>query len=261
MEIIKRPFVLSGGGCRGFAHLGVVKALQEHGIYPSEISGTSAGAIAGAFLAQGYTPDEIKDIFIKNMGISLFAWNGFNLGFMSMKRIQVFIRSNLRHTTFEELKIPLYVTASNFETGKQAIFSTGDVVEPVIAASSIPAMFPPTFINGVPYVDGGVSNNLPFEPFADRRKDMVCVYLNPVKLLDPRKETMMEIIDRAVHLSFRKTVDASAEGCHMYIEPPELANYSLFDIRKVAEIMDVGYRYTKEFLKKNEANKAESIKI
>lgn len=245
----KRPFTLSGGGCRGFAHLGVMKAFMEHGIYPSEISGTSAGAIAGVFLAQGYEPDEIKEIFIKNMGITLFAWNGFNLGFMSMKRIQLFIRNNLRYTTFEELKFPLYVTASNFETGKQVIFSKGDVMEPVMASSSIPAVFPPTFINGIPYVDGGLSNNLPTEPLADKIADMICVYLNPVKLLDPRKETMAEIIDRAVHLSFRPTVDRVSAGCYMYVEPPELANYGLFDIRKVAEIMDVGYRYTKEYLK------------
>src|ERR1700739_1661893 len=132
MEIIKRPFVLSGGGCRGFAHLGVVKALQEHGIYPSEISGTSAGAIAGAFIAQGYTMDEIKEIFIKNVGLTLFAWNGFNMGLMSMKRIQAFIHNNLRYKTFEELELPLYITATNFINGKQAIFTSGDLIHPII---------------------------------------------------------------------------------------------------------------------------------
>ena len=246
----KRPFVLSGGGCRGFAHLGIIKALQEHGIYPSEISGTSAGAIAGAFIAQGYEPDEIKEIFIKNVGLALFAWNGFNMGLMSMKRIQAFIHNNLRHKQFEDLQIPLYVTATNFENGKQTIFSKGELILPVIAASSIPALFPPTFIDGIPYVDGGVSNNLPIEPFIDRRKDVVCVNLNPVRALDPTKETMMEVVDRAVHLCFRPTVERSAEGCYLFIEPAELKNYSLFDMRRIPAIFDVGYNYTKELLRK-----------
>ncbi len=251
MEIVKRPFVLSGGGCRGFAHLGIVKALQEHGIRPSEISGTSAGAIAGVFIAQGYEPDEIKEIFIKNVGLTLFAWNGFNMGLMSMKRIQAFIHNNLRHKKFEDLQIPLYITATNFENGKQTVFTSGELIYPIIAASSIPALFPPVFIDGTPYVDGGVSNNLPVEPFGDRKKDAVCVNLNPVRPLDPLKETMMEVVDRAVHLCFKATVDRSAEGCYMYIEPPALKNYSLFDIRKIAEIFEVGYKYTNEFLKNN----------
>jgi NTE family protein len=246
----KRPFVLSGGGCRGFAHLGVVKALQEHGIYPSEISGTSAGAIAGAFIAQGYSMDEIKEIFIRNVGLTLFAWNGFNMGLMSMKRIQAFIHNNLRYKTFEELELPLYITATNFINGKQAIFTKGDLIHPIIAASSIPALFPPTFIDGIPYVDGGVFNNLPVEPFSNRREELVCVNLNPVRPLDPTKETMMEVVDRAVHLCFRPTMERSAEGCHLFIEPQALKNYSLFDIRKIAEIFDVGYNYTKELLKK-----------
>ena len=75
--MLKKSFVLSGGGCRGFAHLGILKALQEHNIYPSEIAGTSAGAIAGAFLASGFTPDEIKDMFIAKLKPNMIVWNGF----------------------------------------------------------------------------------------------------------------------------------------------------------------------------------------
>ena len=71
--MLKKYFVLSGGGCRGFAHLGVVKALNEQGIFPEEIAGASAGALAGAFLANGFTPDEIKDIVVNKLKSKIFA--------------------------------------------------------------------------------------------------------------------------------------------------------------------------------------------
>ena len=82
----KKFFVLSGGGCRGFAHLGAVKALQEHDIYPSEISGASSGAIAGAFLANGFSPDEIKELFIDKLKFNMLSWNGFKLGLISRRK-------------------------------------------------------------------------------------------------------------------------------------------------------------------------------
>ena len=76
----KKYFVLSGGGCRGFAHLGVVKALNEQGLFPEEIAGASAGALAGAFLANGFTPDEIKEIVLNKLKSKIFAWNGLKIG-------------------------------------------------------------------------------------------------------------------------------------------------------------------------------------
>ena len=84
--------MLSGGGCRGFAHLGAVKALQECGIYPAEISGTSSGAVAGAFLANGFLPDEIKDIFIEKLKLNILSRNEFKLRLISMKNIRIFLQ-------------------------------------------------------------------------------------------------------------------------------------------------------------------------
>ena len=79
----------------------------------------------------------------------------------------------MRHTKFEELAIPFYITATNFIDGKQMIFHQGDMIDVIIAASSIPVLFPPVFINNIPYVDGGLSNNLPVEPFGDRKTEII----------------------------------------------------------------------------------------
>jgi NTE family protein len=245
--MIKKCFVLSGGGCRGFAHLGVVKALQEHNIYPSAISGTSAGAIAGAFIANGFTPDEVMEMFYNKFKLNPFALHGFRLGLISIKTIRDFLQKNLRVTRFEELSMPFYVTATNFIDGSQTVFTKGNIVDAVIASSSIPVVFPALLIDGVPYVDGGVSNNLPVEPFADNKTEVIAVYVDPTKPFNP-KGSISETMDRAIHLSFRKTVNSSSAGCYMHIEPPELNKFGLFDIHKATDIFNIGYSYANEFI-------------
>jgi NTE family protein len=244
----KKSFVLSGGGVRGCAHLGAVKALAEHNIFPSEIAGTSAGAIAGAFLANGFTPDEIIEMLVSRFSLHLLSWNSFKLGLISHKDIREFLEKNLRYTEFDKLPIPLHVTATSFVDGRQKIFAQGNVVDAVMAASSIPVLFPPTFIDDVPYVDGGLSNNLPVEPFADQKHNVVSIYVNPLKLF--KLDTgVLELMDRSLHLSFREMVSRSAKDCFMYIEPEDLHKFGLFDINKMEEIFKIGYTYTKSMVK------------
>lgn len=249
--MLKKCFVLSGGGCRGFAHLGAVKALQEHNIYPSEIAGTSAGAIAGAFLANGFTPDEIKELFVGKLKPNMLAWNGFKMGMVSMIKIKNFIQKNLRYTKFEELPIPFYATVTNFTNGRQTIFNKGNIVDAIIAASSIPILFPPVFIDGIPYVDGGCSNNLPVEPFINKKNETISIYVNPIKPYNP-KGTALELIDRTLHLMHREMIGRSASDCFLYIEPKELTKFGLFDINKIPDIFEIGYNYTKELLQNTE---------
>jgi len=244
----KKFFVLSGGGCRGFAHLGAVKALQESGIFPSEISGTSSGAIAGAFLANGFSPDETKDIFLEKLDLNILARNGYKIGLISMKNIRVFLQKNLRIKKFEDLPIPFYVTATSFTDGSQWIFDRGNIIDAVIASSSIPVVFPPVEIHGMPFVDGGLSNNLPIEPFSDQKKDVVCIHVNPIKAFKAR-ESVFDVMDRAIHLSFREKVIRSSKGCSLFIEPQELDRYGLLDIQKIQEIFHIGYSFTQKLLK------------
>ena len=243
----KKFFVLSGGGCRGFAHLGAVKALQEHGTYASEISGTSSGAMAGAFLANGFSPDEIKNIFIEKLNLNMLSRNGFKLGLISMKNIRIFLQKNLRYKKFEDLPIPFYATATSFADGSQHIFKSGNLIDAIIASSSIPVVFSPVIIRGMPFVDGGLSNNLPVEPFSKNKKNIVCIHVNPITSFKPG-ESIFDITDRVIHLSFREKVNRSSDGCFLFIEPKGLEGYGLFDIHKISEIFDIGYGFTKKLL-------------
>jgi NTE family protein len=247
--MIKKPFVLSGGGARGAAHLGVVKALQEYNIIPSEISGTSSGAVVGAFLASGFSPEEIKELFVGKFKINLLSWNAFRMGLVSLKNIKRLLEQNLRYKDFDQLHIPFYATATNFVDGRQVIFKEGNLVDALLAACSIPVLFPPVFINDIPYVDGGLSNNLPIEPFQLKKGEIISIYVNPIKQFQLQKG-VVEMIDRSWHLSFREMVSRSSEGCFMYIEPQPLQQFGVFDFHKLPDIFEVGYSFTKELMKK-----------
>ena len=253
--IQQKPFVLSGGGVRGFAHLGVIKALQEVGISPSEISGTSAGAIIGAFLADGFTPDEIKELFLTKLNLNVFSINTFRYGLISMHKIRDLVEKNLRHMFFEQLSMPLYVSATNFIDGRQHIFHEGPMVDAIIASCSIPVLFSPMMINGIPYVDGGLSNNLPVEPFIQQKNKIVSIYVNPLKVYNA-DDSMLAMIDRSVHLGFREMVNRSADGCYLSIEPDNLTEFGLFEIDKLTAIVDAGYQYTANFLLHHDALKS-----
>jgi NTE family protein len=243
-----RPYVLSGGGARGIAHLGVVKALTNAGISPSAISGTSAGALVGAFLAAGASPDAVLQLLLKDLQLATFRLNALRGRLISSKRISDVLKANLPER-FEDLGIPLFVSATDLEKGGQRIFNTGELLLPLMAASAVPVVFPNVRIGGTAYVDGGLSNNLPIEPFNERRGEVIAVYVNPLPPYDP-KRSLRRTLDRTFHLSFREMVARSAQGCHVFIEPPALAKYGMFDLGFAKEIFEVGYRYTSELLAK-----------
>src|SRR5690606_3957132 len=110
--------------------------------------------------------------------------------------------------------------------------------------------FPAVEIDSVPYVDGGLCNNLPVEPFRNQRKNVVNIHVNPIRDLGT-KRGLWETVERAFHLSFAEMVRQSAEGCYMYIEPKELMNYNLFDLNKSNEIIEIGYQYGLNYLSAN----------
>jgi NTE family protein len=244
----RRPFVLSGGGARGFAHLGVLRALAEAGVRPSAISGTSAGSVMGAFIASGLTPERTMALLREEWRIHRTRWKVLRGEFLTQRRIGEFLRDTLPCERFEDLEIPLFVSATDVERGGQRIFSSGPLIPALLAASAVPMVFPPVVIEGTAYVDGGLSNNLPIEPFNDRRGEVVAIYVNPLRVFDP-KASFRTTLDRTFHLSFREMVMRSAQGCHLFVEPSALSRYGMFDLRHTDRIEQVGYEHTRNLLR------------
>ena len=159
----KTGLVLSGGGTRGFAHLGALKALHENNIEPDIIAGVSAGSIVGAFYADGKDADLALKALTSKKLLGLLELMVPKNGLLKMSGFVKSLNQTLTAKTFEELKIPLRIYAVNINTAEFARFDSGELIPAIVASSSIPVVFPPVYIRGQYYLDGGLINNFPVE--------------------------------------------------------------------------------------------------
>ncbi|MCB0736659.1 MAG: patatin-like phospholipase family protein [Bacteroidetes bacterium] len=240
--------VLSGGGAKGFAHIGVLKALNEKGIYPDVISGTSAGAIIGALYADGYKPDEILDLFEGRGLYSLIQIVLPQKGIFKMKDLLAILKKSLKARRIEDLKIKMYICTTNFTTGRVRYFYEGPIIRPIVASASIPVLFQPVEIGDELYVDGGLFANLPTEPLEGRCDRLIGVHVNPFGLFHKKQENLTGIIERVFQLGTRSNMLATVNECDWFIEPPALKEYGLLNVKKRMEMYHIAYEYTLEFL-------------
>jgi NTE family protein len=250
----KTGLVLSGGGARGFAHLGVIQALNEAGIFPDVISGTSAGAIVGALIADGYTPAEIMKIPNSNKWFNYIRLTMPKNGLLHISGVIRILRDNLRAKTFEELKVPLFVTATNLNHGRIEYFSSGELLQPIIASASIPVLFKPVIMNGHCYVDGGVLDNLPIRPIEDKCDFIIGSFVNPTGY-EENITNLIQIAERTFLLNVSKEVLDKSKRFNLFIAPQELRNYNILEPEKSEEVFLVGYNATKEKLKEMKMEK------
>lgn len=246
--------VLSGGGARGFAHLGVLKALNDAGIFPDVIAGTSAGALVGVLYADGYSPDHILSIMNSTSMLHYIRPTVPREGLLEISGIEKILRENLRAVNFEELKIPLFVTATDLNNGKIVYFSSGELLKPVIASASIPVLFKPVIIDKIHYVDGGVLDNLPVRPIEGECELIIGSFVNPVGY-EKTVTSLVQIAERAFMLNMSKEVVEKAHKFDVFIAPHELRNYKILDPEKAIEVFDIGYNATKSKLQEPQIQK------
>lgn len=235
--------VLGGGGTRGFAHLGVVQALQEKGIRIDAISGVSAGAIVGAFVASGMSPKEILELLVEHKLMDFTTIQYPKKGLLSLSKLGNIMREHLGDRTFEDLSIPLWVTLSNLNKGKVEYHNKGNLVEKVVASASIPILFSPMDIDGHTYVDGGLFNNLPVKPVREKSKRVIGVNISPVDEIG-EFSSIMDIAARTFQLNDKSNTRKNSKLCSVYIEPRELCKHGLLDTSNAQELYEIGYRYT-----------------
>lgn len=173
------------GGARGIAHLLMIEALDDLGLKPSIISGSSIGAVVGAFFAAGFSAKEMREILnqlinpksdsvfdflLKSDIVKLFTMfdpQFIKSGFIKGEKFQSYMRSNLKVSRFEELKIPLKIVATDYWKKEAVIFEKGDLIEPIKASYSLPGLFTPVKIKNRILIDGGAVNPLPFDVIKD----------------------------------------------------------------------------------------------
>lgn len=239
--------VLSGGGMRGNAHVGILKSLFEKGVIPKAVSGTSSGALVGAFICDGFHPSEVEAIILKNEPQIGFNFSRFWESLLSFNSFIEVLKKNLRTKNIEDLQLPLYISATNLNTGLQEIITRGNIVEVLTASAAIPVLLPPVYLNSVPYADGGMTNNLPVEPFLSAPEKIIACHVNPMKAFD-KDAGVLNNIDRSMHLMMQAQVNERKGQCHIFIEPPALSSFHLFESKKTKEMITIGYDYTKSHI-------------
>lgn len=235
---------LSGGGVKGICHLGVLKALDERGVKPDIISGASFGAIVGAFYADGYSPDSILSLFKNVSYYDLMSFDLLEGGLFNMDNFHAFLEKNLRAKTFEDLKIPLRVVATDFDMGKTVVFDSGNLADALCASSSVPMLFTPYKIDGINYVDGGVLLNMPVVTIRSDCKYVLGVSGGPMEQL-PYSKNLLSIGMRAYKYIYRNNAKYNKSLCDYLIEPAELNNYSGASIESMNSLYKIGYDYGK----------------
>lgn len=237
-------YALSGGGAKGFAHLGSLKVLEKCGLKPDVIAGTSAGSIVGVLYADGFHPEEIVELFKKREFKEFLEFSISKAGFLKSSRLHDFLKNNLRAKNFEELKTPLYVIATDWNKARTVVFSNGDnLIDAVVASCSVPVIFNPQYIQDNPYVDGGLLKNFPVSVI--RKKCRYVIGVNVAAMIPPaEKNSIRNVIERTFNLMSNSNTIIDKSLCDILIEVKGIEKYKMFDLNNIDTISEIGYHQT-----------------
>jgi len=269
---LKIGLVLSGGGAKGLAHIGVLKVIEEAGIKIDYIGGSSMGAIVGALYASGYSAAQLDSIFHEiNFDILIqdevprssktfyekeetekyaltLPFDKFKISFPSgLSKGQNIYNLMTRLTMqlgnisdFSRMPIPFFCIASNIETGEQVILDSGSLAKAVSASGAIPSVFSPVKIDGKLLTDGGVTNNYPVSELRERGADII-IGVDVQDSLADRKQlrSVFEILTQINNFRTIGDMRNKIKLTDLYIKP-DITNYSVLSFDKGAEIINSG---------------------
>ena len=249
MKKYKTGLVLSGGGTRGFAHLGVIAALFEKGIKPDIISGVSAGAIVGAFIAGGKTPEEILEIFKKGW---LFKYTKLHIpidGLLKLDGLKEVIRKEIPVKNIEDLKVPFFIGISNLNKGIIQYKNRGSLAEIVLASSSIPILFSPVIIDRDSFVDGGLMDNIPIHPIKNDCEQIIVSNISPVNP-KAKVKNLVQIATRTFYMSVNANMKEVRKHATIFIEPTGIDKFDILSRSHADELFELGYNSTIKSMQK-----------
>ena len=232
--------VLSGGGVKGFAHAGPIKALEERGLIPDIIAGTSAGAIVAALYSGGNSPEKIVELFNDKDFNYFVELNLPKNGLFKPTGFVKLLRSSISARTFEELKIPLKVVATNLDDGRYEVFSEGELIKKITASACVPVIFNPMEINGKIYADGGIFKNFPVSVIRDECEKIIGVNASPL-VTEKYSKNILGIAERSYHFMFRANTLEDKKMCDILVEIESAMQFKTFDLKKVDIIFKMGY--------------------
>lgn len=241
-----RPYrlglALSGGGARGFAHVGVLRALEEAGLKPDIIGGVSAGSIVAVLYAAGVSLDDMLKMFTDTKFRDFCNWSVGKGSLFNMAPFVKFIQRALGDkVNFEDLNIPVYIGATDFDNGVPAAFSRGAIAERLRASCSIPIVFSPVKIDGTYYVDGGVLRNHPAWMIRNLCRYLIGINCSPLLRDEGSHNSIIDSALRTYNLMAKANQNEDMKMCDLSVELPELAHYKVFNLKEIHNVYLRGY--------------------
>ncbi len=256
METIEKSKIglcLSGGGALGLAHIGVIQALEDHGIFPDEISGSSMGAIVATLYSAGYSPTQMlqlikDDKLYKITKVMTFSPSFLKSGLSTHAMLQSLIHELIPHNSFEKLRKQLHLCVVNLNTADWEIIKSGNELDFWVAASaSIPGVFEALKHDNIFYVDGGLLNNMPTQPLSENCSTIIGVDVIPHKV--PGK--LSKPIDTLVFAVRAMEYQNSKQGrnlCDFLIEPQAIMEFHEFSFDSYQAIYHIGYSAATKYI-------------
>jgi NTE family protein len=241
---------LSGGGARGIAHIGVLKALEEFEVQIDCLSGTSTGALIAALYSYGYSPEKMLQTVIDTKVFSSLrpAWTW--TGLVKITKLHDLILKLMPENNFDALKIPVTIAATNLNKGETEYFNSGELIPIILASCCVPVIFAPVEFNDSLYVDGGITDNLPTKSLRHQCDVLIGSHCNYVSSEFDVKN-FRSVIERSLLMAIGGNTLVSKNLCDVLIEPPELGNTSAFDLSDINRLYNIGYEFTKRSYTKN----------
>jgi NTE family protein len=242
----KVGLVLSGGSARGLAHIGVLKILKENDVKIDFIAGSSMGAFIGAAYCSGMTIEDIEKKALKfnQKELSNLSDWSFRAGLIKGEKIEKFIKEFIKVKDFSELKIPLIVNATDLSTGKEVIFSKGNLIQAIRASMNFPGYFAPLKIGNEYLVDGGLVNPVPMSLLQDHEMD-VTIISNTIGRMTKIKENpnLIDVVKQSIDIMQAELGYSKINSCeirNIVVIEPEVGDFDLFDFNHNAEIIKLG---------------------
>ena len=229
----KRPvvaLVLGSGGARGYAHIGVIEVLEQQGIHPDFIVGTSAGSIVGSIYASGKTAAELHDIALNLKPNDVRDVNVSLKGFFNGQKVENYINRQVNNTPLQNLKIPMYVVATELKNGEKTVFNYGNTGQAVRASTAIPSMFVPTKIGDTEYVDGGLVSPVPVQVARDLGADIVIAVDILAQPIHTETSNVWGLFNQNINIMQGRLAEEELKKADIVIQP---------DLKEKAHIFDV----------------------
>jgi NTE family protein len=231
---------LGGGFARGIVHVGVLKVLEEENIPIHFIAGTSVGALIGAAYCSGVSPQELEQIASRVRFRDLARWTLSRYGFATNLRMTGFLNRILKVKTFEDLRVPLAITATDFRTGEGVVFRTGPLTEAVRASCAYPGVFLPVEVNGRLLVDGMLAHSLPSQPVrAMGAERVIAVNLKTSWGTIEGPRHIFDVIGQCFSIA-QKLNCASSRSCADLVIEPDVTGYRYDDFEHSADLVRIG---------------------